>query len=61
MKIIYNAATKEINYVELTEDEKKQEFEQTPLPKPTLEEKVAEHDTKIVTLNETIDVLYGGV
>ncbi len=28
---------------------------------PTLEEKVAEHDTKIVTLEETIDVLYGGV
>ena len=28
---------------------------------PTLEEKVAEHDTKIVTREETIDVLYGGV
>lgn len=27
----------------------------------TLEEKVAEHDTKIVTLDETINVLYGGV
>ncbi len=27
---------------------------------PTLEERVAEHDTKIVTLEETIDVLYGG-
>ena len=28
---------------------------------PTLEERVAEHDTKIVTLEETIVVLYGGV
>ena len=28
---------------------------------PTLEEKVAEHGTKIVTLEETIEVLYGGV
>lgn len=27
---------------------------------PTLEEKVAEHDTKIVTLEETIDVIFGG-
>ena len=28
---------------------------------PTLEERVDLHDTKIVTLEETIDVLYGGV
>ena len=28
---------------------------------PTLEERVDQHDTKIVTLEETIDVLYGGV
>ena len=28
---------------------------------PTLEEKVAEHDTKIVTLEESIDVIFGGV
>ena len=27
---------------------------------PPLEEKVAEHDIKIVTLEETIDVIYGG-
>ena len=27
---------------------------------PTLEERVDLHDTKIVTLEETIDVLYGG-
>ena len=27
---------------------------------PTLEEKVAAHDTKIATLEQTIDVLYGG-
>ena len=26
---------------------------------PTLEEKVMEHDVKIVTLEETIDVIYG--
>jgi hypothetical protein len=26
---------------------------------PTLEEKVLEHDVKIVTLEETIDVIYG--
>ncbi len=29
--------------------------------KRPLEEVVAEHDTKIVTLEETIDILYGGV
>ena len=29
-------------------------------PEKTLEEKVAEHDIKIVTLEETIDVIYGG-
>ena len=28
---------------------------------PTLEERVDLHDTKIVTLEETIDTLYGGV
>ena len=28
---------------------------------PTLEEQVAEHSIKIVTIEETIDVLYGGV
>ena len=28
---------------------------------PTLEEKIAVHDTKIVTLEQIIDVLYGGV
>lgn len=28
---------------------------------PTLEEKVAEHDTKIVILEESIDVIFGGV
>jgi hypothetical protein len=27
---------------------------------PTLEDKVAEHDTKIVTLEETVDVIFGG-
>lgn len=28
---------------------------------PTLEEKVAEHDEKIVTMEETINVIFGGV
>ncbi len=32
-----------------------------PQPGPTLEEKVAEHGAKIVTLEETLDVLYGGI
>jgi hypothetical protein len=27
---------------------------------PTLEDKVAEHDKKIVTLEETVDVIFGG-
>lgn len=31
-----------------------------PIIQPTLEEKVAAHDIKIVTLEETIDVIYGG-
>jgi len=29
------------------------------LPKPTLEEKVAEHDVKLVTLEDAIDVIFG--
>ena len=31
-----------------------------PIIQPTLEDKVAEHDTKIVTLEETIDIMFGG-
>ena len=31
-----------------------------PIIEPTLEDKVAEHDTKIVTLEQTVDVIFGG-
>lgn len=30
-------------------------------PEPTLEERVANTETKVVTIEETIDVLFGGV
>lgn len=49
-------------WVEGLTQEEIQDIKDSTLPtEPTLEEKVAGHDTKIVTLEETVDVLFGGV
>ena len=56
-QIIYNAQTKEVSEIEVIEEEILEELPQ----EPTLEERVAEHGVKIVTIEETVDVLYGGV
>lgn len=53
----YNVITKETTFVEIP-DEPTIEI---PPPEPTLEERVTATETNVVTIQEAIDVIFGGV
>ena len=44
----------------LTQEEIDERKAQAEPPEPTLEEKITEHDIKIVTLEQEIDTIFGG-
>ena len=52
----YFAAEENVKY-DYTPEEKVEQLPQAE----SLEEKVTEHDSKIVTLEESIDVIFGGI
>ncbi len=62
IRTIFDAKTGEISYEDVDVNDAEEIIEETP-PEPTLtlEERITTTETKVVTLQETIDVIFGGV
>lgn len=59
IKLEYNVITGELTEIVVDYPNEEMEPQLSEPTEPTLEEKVAEHDTKIVTLEETLEALFG--
>lgn len=59
IKLEYNVVTGELTEIVVDYPNVEMEPQLSEPTEPTLEEKVAEHDTKIVTLEETLEALFG--